>query len=108
MRFEDLIKRALKVRKKYDDYNEKCGIEWDVQNLMSGFVGDVGDLSKIIMAKNGLREMDKIDEKLSHELADCLWSIIVIADKCKINIADAFQTTMKKLDDNIDSLIKNK
>lgn len=71
MNFEDLSKRALEVRAKYDELAPP-GEAWNVQNLMSGFVGDVGDLSKITMAKHGLRQMDNIDEKLAHELADCL------------------------------------
>lgn len=65
---------------------------------MSGFVGDVGDLSKIIMAKHSLREMDDIDAKLARELSDCLWSVLVLADNYKIDLAAEFQKTMNELD----------
>ena len=68
---------------------------------MPGFVGDVGDLSKIIMAKQGLRFMDDIDAKLAHELSDCLWSVLVIADKYKINLATEFLKTMDGLEARI-------
>lgn len=69
---------------------------------MAGFVGDVGDLSKIIMAKGGLREMDNVDEKLAHELADCLWSVLVLASKYNIDLAKEFNKTMNELDARID------
>ena len=70
---------------------------------MSGFVGDVGDLSKIIMAKHGLRSMDDVDAKLAHELSDCLWSILVLSDKYHIDLAAAFLQTMDGLDKRIES-----
>ena len=100
----DLIKRAVEVRNKYDTLNkEKRNITWNEQDLMAGFVGDVGDLSKIIMAKHGLRAMDDIDAKLAHELSDCLWSILVLSDKYGIDISSEFQKTMNELDERINS-----
>lgn len=103
MNFEDIAKRAVAIRKRYDEFNAKRGgPAWNEQNLMSGFVGDVGDLSKIIMAKHGLRDMENIDAKLAHELADCLWSVLVLADKYNIDLAAEFQKTMNELDKRLD------
>lgn len=101
MQYEDLLKRAVEIRTKYDELNATRGVQWDEQNLMSGFVGDVGDLSKIIMAKHGLRAMDDVDAKLAHELADCLWSVLVLADKYKIDLADEFMKNMDGLEKRI-------
>lgn len=104
MNFEEISKRAIEIRTKYDKLNqEKRGVTWNEQQLMAGFVGDVGNLSKIIMAKNGLRQMDNIDEKLAHELCDCLWSVLVLAHKYNINLSDEFMKTMDELDSRIDS-----
>lgn len=102
MTYEDLLKRAVEIRAQYDDLNIKNGrTTWNEQNLMSGFVGDVGDLSKIIMAKHGLREMEDVDAKLAHELADCLWSVLVLADRYKIDLASEFMKTMDGLEKHI-------
>jgi NTP pyrophosphatase (non-canonical NTP hydrolase) len=99
MDFDDLQKRAIEIRGKYDQLNQtKRGVIWNEQQLMAGFVGDVGDLSKIIMAKHGLRAMDDVDAKLAHELSDCLWSILVLASKYNINLASEFMKTMDELD----------
>jgi NTP pyrophosphatase (non-canonical NTP hydrolase) len=103
MKFEDLLKMAIEVRRKYDRLNAKRGVAWDEQNLMSGFVGDVGDLSKIIMAKHGLRDMEDVDAKLAHELSDCLWSVLVLADKYGIDLAHEFTKTMNNLDQRINA-----
>lgn len=103
MHFDELQQRAIEIRQKYDRLNhEKRGVTWNEQQLMAGFVGDVGDLSKIIMAKHGLRAMDDIDTKLSHELSDCLWSVLVLAHKYNIDLADAFMKTMDQLEAKID------
>lgn len=102
MKYEDLLNRAVEIRSKYDELNKaKRNVEWNEQQLMAGFVGDVGDLSKIIMAKHGLRDMDDIDNKLAHELSDCLWSVLVLASKYKIDLASEFMKTMDGLEDRI-------
>jgi NTP pyrophosphatase (non-canonical NTP hydrolase) len=103
MNFDELQQRAIEIRNKYDRLNqEKRGIVWNEQQLMAGFVGDVGDLSKIIMAKHGLRAMDDVDEKLAHELSDCLWSILVLASKYDIDLSKEFMKTMDALDERIE------
>ncbi len=102
MKYEDLLNRAVEIRTKYDELNKaKRNVEWNEQQLMAGFVGDVGDLSKIIMAKHGLRDMDDVDNKLAHELSDCLWSVLVLASKYNIDLASEFMKTMDGLEDRI-------
>ena len=104
MTLEELQARAVEIRNKYDELNQqKRGVTWNEQQLMAGFVGDVGDLSKIIMAKHGLRDMDNIDDRLAHELSDCLWSVLVLASKYGIDLNNEFQKTMTELNSRIDS-----
>jgi NTP pyrophosphatase (non-canonical NTP hydrolase) len=104
MNMDELQARAIEIRDKYDELNQqKRGVRWNEQQLMAGFVGDVGDLSKIIMAKHGLRDMEDVDEKLAHELSDCLWSVLVLANKYNVNLASEFHKTMDELDARIDS-----
>ena len=102
MNFNELQERALQIRDKYDTLNKaKHGVTWNEQQLMAGFVGDVGDLSKIIMAKEGLRDMVDTDAKLAHELSDCLWSILVLAKKYELDLVSEFMKTMDELDTRI-------
>ena len=65
---------------------------------MQGFVGDVGDLMKLVMAKNGLRTVDDVDQKLRHELADCLWSVLTLAKLYEVNLEQEFLTTMAEIE----------
>jgi NTP pyrophosphatase (non-canonical NTP hydrolase) len=97
MKLEDLTNKAVEIRTEYDRLNAKRGVTWNEQDFMAGFVGDVGDLSKLIMAKQGLREIADVDVKLAHELADCLWSILIISNKYGIDLELEFNKTMSEL-----------
>lgn len=52
---------------------------------------------KIIMAKEGVRDIENVDEKLEHELADCLYSIFVLASNYNIDLEKSFLKTMNEL-----------
>jgi NTP pyrophosphatase (non-canonical NTP hydrolase) len=97
--FADLAERALEVRRRYAALErERYGRAWTSEELMLGFVKDVGDLARLIQAKEGIREVDDLEAALAHELADCLWSLIVLADRYGIDLEHAFATTMSDLE----------
>lgn len=98
-----IVDRAIQIQQKYGQLNAKNGVEWKVEDFMEGFVGDVGDLSKLIMTKRGLRGSipTDIDEKIAHELADCLWSVCVLAHAYDVNLETTFLKTMFELEADI-------
>lgn len=103
MQSQKIIDRALEIRKLFSKYERKnTGNEWTNLQLMEGFVVDIGDLMKLIMAKEGLRKVDDIDKKLAHELSDCLWSIIVLSEKYNINLEKSFFKTMYELEKKLE------
>lgn len=99
-------KRAAEIRKLYADMQEsKTGDTWSRQEIMEGFVGDIGQLMKIIMAKEGRRGLDgDIDEQLKHELMDCLWSVLVLIHEYNIDLEKTFFENMDQLEDRIKRL----
>lgn len=104
MQFQDIIKRARTIKKAYNELNRREGNQvWSVSEYVEGFVGDVGDLMKLIMAKKGFRfsEEENVSAALKHELADCLWSVLVIADELGINLEKELAATMNKLENKI-------
>ena len=102
--FAYLISLATEVRDHYSELQAKDGQSaWTVTDRMSGFVGDVGALSKLIMAKQGLRRgPENLDAELAHEVADNLWSIIVIADELGIDLEKEFIKVMDELHERIE------
>lgn len=100
--FSDIKKRALEVRKQYEVLEEReYGRRWTKEELAMGLVGDVGDLMKLIAAKEGVRSAKDVDSKLGHELSDILWSIIVLAEKYGVDLEKEFSRTMDYLEKRI-------
>lgn len=98
MDFSQISALALKVRHQYAEIEKKkYGKSWAIEQLALGFVGDVGELAQLIQAKSGVRSIENLDEKLAHELADCLWSIIVLADASNIDLEQAYVKSMSGL-----------
>jgi len=75
----------------------RFGRSWNHEELMLGFLGDVGDLAKLVQGKAGVRPRADLDEALAHELADCLWSVLSLADVYGVDLEAAFVRTMNEL-----------
>lgn len=102
MELGDLTQRALEIQRLYHASNAQGGNRpWTAAEYMQGFVGDVGDLAKLVMARNDFRHVDDVDEKLGHELADCLWSILVLASELHIDLEATFLETMDELNQRL-------
>ena len=100
MKFQKIIDRAMHVRGQYEaQEKQQYGSAWSSEEVMLGFVGDVGDLAKLIMAENGRRNIANSKEKLEHELSDCLWSLIVLSRLHNIDLESSFLRTMDELEE---------
>lgn len=99
MNLKSLIERAMSIRAKYEQLEtSNYGRPWTGEELMLGFVKDVGDLAMIVQAKEGVRKLENVDDALAHELSDCLWSVIVLADKYNVDLEASFVKAMDELD----------
>ncbi|MCA9369562.1 MAG: nucleotide pyrophosphohydrolase [Pseudomonadales bacterium] len=102
MQFQLLLSQARAIRKKYAQWEEThLGQTWTKTQLVEGLVVDVGDLMKLVQAKEGLRDIKHVDEKLAHELIDCLWSVMVIADAYGVDLEKAFVREMDALEEKL-------
>lgn len=99
MNLDELRDRARNVHDRYDELNlAERGRVWSREEFMLGFVGDVGDLAKLVMAAEGARDVPGGRAALEHELADCLWSVLVLADKYDVDLASVFDRTMNEIE----------
>jgi NTP pyrophosphatase (non-canonical NTP hydrolase) len=102
--FKLLRERAAFIRRQYEHFERASyGRSWTDEEIALGFMGDVGDLMKLVQAKNGVRDLPDLDQRLAHELADCLWSILTLADLYKIDLEGAFFSTMDELEQHLSS-----
>jgi NTP pyrophosphatase (non-canonical NTP hydrolase) len=102
MEFQKIIDRAMHIRGLYEEHEkQQYGSAWTSEEVALGFVGDVGDLAKLVMAENGTRNIANSREKLEHELSDCLWSVIVLSRLHDINLESSFMSTMDELEEHL-------
>ena len=102
MKFRELEESALKLNELYEELEIKSyGRVWTTEELALGFVGDIGDLAKLVQANAGIRKIDNFKSKLGHELSDCLWSVIVLANKCGIDLEAEFSKNIKELMEHV-------
>jgi len=102
MEFQKIIDRAIEIRKQYEAKEKQLyGSAWTSEEIALGFVGDVGDLAKLIVAENGKRHIPDSKAKLEHELADCLWSVIVLAHQHGVDLETVFTNTMNDLETHL-------
>jgi NTP pyrophosphatase (non-canonical NTP hydrolase) len=107
MEFQALLQRAIQIREQYAVLERRqYGRSWSKTDIALGFVGDVGDLVKLVMAENGRRNIPDTRSKLAHELADCLWSILVLAHLHDVDLEEAFLQTMDALEQHIASEVE--
>jgi Predicted pyrophosphatase len=104
MEFDEMCERAYDIHARYRAVQlSEAGHTWSPAETMLGFVGDVGDLAKLIMKDQGLRASNEdVEALVAHELSDCLWSVIVIARQMNIDLERAFLQTMGELQSRLD------
>ena len=99
MDFDQMQERARAVRTRYAEVEAATyGRSWTTEEVMLGFLGDVGDLAKLVQGKAGVRPRPDLDEALAHELADCLWSVLTLADAYNVDLEGSFTATMDELE----------
>jgi NTP pyrophosphatase (non-canonical NTP hydrolase) len=100
MELSELTERAMQIRQCFAAHeHSRTGRTWTREEIMQGFVVDVGDLMKLVMAKAGARRLEgNLDEKLAHELSDCLWSVLVLAKLYEVDLTRKFLKTMGEIE----------
>ncbi len=96
-----MTRRAVEVRQRIAAFERATyGAEWTTTDLVSGLMTDVGDLAAAIQRVQGRRPERATPpmEELQHELGDCLWVLMVLADRFDVDLDAAFVSTMTSID----------
>jgi NTP pyrophosphatase (non-canonical NTP hydrolase) len=101
--------KATSLAALFDRLNEANGQRaWSGLDLALGFVGDVGDLVRQVQVAEGVRTYPGGREALEHELADCLWSVLMLADRYEVDLEEAFERTMAQLESGVSAKLAAK
>jgi len=102
MEFQKLINRAMDLRRQYAEKEKQLyGSILTDEDIVQGFLGDVNNLVKLVMAEHGKREIANSKEKLESQLAHCLWSVIVLSKMHDIELEQSFMEAMDRLENHL-------
>ena len=97
----ELTKKAKTVRDAYNDTNRRNGKKvWSAFEYGQGFVGDVGDLAKLLLSFRDRPRKDTF-KKIQHEIGDCVWSLAAIAQELGIDLEKEFVVTIEYLEQKL-------
>lgn len=102
MTLEEVIRRSLEIRRLYADFETiKYGKHWNRTQLINGFKKDVQDLAALTTIKTQNYNNATLNAEVAHELADCLWSVCIIAKEYEIDLQQAFKSTMNQIEEKL-------
>lgn len=99
----ELTKRAVKAREMYAKLSEKNKFKpWTDIEVYQGLVSDVGDLGRLVLAKEGYRSVPDVEGHLHHELAEILWATLLLGKSYGIDVEKAFHAEMDRVEKAIE------
>ena len=106
--FNDIITRSKKIRETYHQLERQHhGNEWTVEEDALAFLTDAGLVGRHTMSQQKRWPANNTKIELDHKLGECIWWLIVLADRMDIDIKEAtekFLTKTEKLVNKKDEL----
>lgn len=92
--------RALKVRAQYEQIEQRVlGRTWTLPELALGFTNDAAYVGRLVLAAERTWGIDgDVDAELRHKLAECLWWVFVLAERLDVDMPEAYEATMDRID----------
>lgn len=100
MDFSEIIERSIQIRESYHKLEkEHHGKEWTVEEDALAFLTDAGLVGRLTMSqqKRWPKSGDTVSE-LEHKLSECIWWLIVLAERMDIDINEALDDFLSKLE----------
>ncbi len=88
---DEAVSRSLKLRALYHELELQFhGSEWTVGEDALAFLTDAGLVGRLTMSQQGRwPKGDHTNSELEHKLGECIWWLIVLADRMDIDIKTA-------------------
>lgn len=102
MEFQKIINRAMGLRRQYEEKEKELhGAPSTGEDIARGFLGDVNNVVKLVMAEQGKRSIANSKQQLESLLSHSLWSVIVLAKMHNIDLERSFMEAMDRLEAHI-------
>lgn len=98
MNMNEAIERSIQIRERYHQLeNQYHGSEWTVAEDALAFLTDAGLVGRLAMAQQGRwPKSGEAEAELEHKLGECIWWLIVLAERMDINIDEALEAFLTK------------
>ncbi len=97
--FDQIIRRSLEIRKKYHELEVlHHGSEWTVEEDALAYLTDAGLVGRNIMSEQQRWPKAGSEAELQHKLGENIWWLIVLAERSGIDIRDAVDKFLNKMD----------
>jgi NTP pyrophosphatase (non-canonical NTP hydrolase) len=103
--FSKIIERSIAIRKSYHklekQYHEN---EWSVEEDALAFLTDAGLVGRLTMSQQERwpKGGDTVFE-LEHKLSECIWWLIILAERMDIDIEESLDSFLSKLERQLQS-----
>ena len=105
MKFSKIIERSVAIRKSYHKLEKEYhDSEWSVEEDALAFLTDAGLVGRLTMSQQGRwpKGGDAVSE-LEHKLSECIWWLIVLAERMDINMEESLDAFLSELEGNLQS-----
>jgi NTP pyrophosphatase (non-canonical NTP hydrolase) len=101
----DLARRVRDLYHQLETAHE--GSSWSVKDDTLGLVNDVGTVARLVMASEGRWSPGgDVPEQLAGKLAECLWWILILADRLDVDITTAFDKTLHGIESHLNASVE--
>ncbi len=103
MNFREAVERAVQIRKSYHQLEKRYhGQEWTVTEDALAFLTDAGLVGRLVMAEQGRwPDGGATTIELEHKLGECLWWLIVLAERMQLDSCQALQNFLTKTEQQL-------
>lgn len=97
MEIQEIIERSKNIRAAYHQLEKQHhGSEWTVEEDALAFLTDAGLVGRHTMSQQERWPANNTDTELEHKLGECIWWLIVLADRMDIGIEEAIEKFLTK------------
>ncbi len=100
MNFSEIIERSIQIRERYHKLEKQYhGKEWTVEEDALAFLTDAGLVGRLTMSQQERwpKGGDTVSE-LEHKLSECIWWLIVLAERMDIDISESLDDFLSNLE----------
>lgn len=95
--FSSIIERSKKLREAYHKLEmQHHGSEWTVEEDALAFLTDAGLVGRHTMSQQERWPANNTENELEQKLGECIWWLVILADRMNIDIKEATEKFLTK------------